>query len=229
MSDPKLNANEADSRIVLVGADKVAVSADRVVIYAVNPMDWPVREFHRVPIFFDGGKFYLRTKSAETTPPFVMRYELWLWPANLHEESSEKITYDGGYVDNRDEAARRNRVENIWHTILLPFYPLLGFCWSNFKQGWLQRIGFDPRETTSISIFVGFTLLFSEAVFVGWLQRGLVTVFFDSARYIPVDMALLLLLMADTVLRYGRLLDLDNQTHWGFGEWLWPRRRKNNA
>jgi hypothetical protein len=39
-----------------------------------------------------------------------------------------------------------------------------------------------------------------------------------------VDWALMLVLGADSFMRFGQSLKLDVEDHWGFCEWLWPKR-----
>src|SRR3989442_11606184 len=48
-------------RAVNVGSDEVYFEGERVVIHASERMDWPVREFCKVPILFQGRKYYLRS------------------------------------------------------------------------------------------------------------------------------------------------------------------------
>jgi hypothetical protein len=40
-----------------------------------------------------------------------------------------------------------------------------------------------------------------------------------------MDLLLMLLLGADSTLRFGQSLKLDVERSWGFCEWLWPGRR----
>lgn len=206
------------------GRDEVHFEGQKVSIYAAEEMDWPVREFCKVPIWFRGQKYYLRSKRrVEGQRP--MLYELWPWPADLHEESPNAVTYNEAYVAERDREATSGRSRDWWHLALLPFYPLLGLCWSRFKNEVLCPIGFEPGAITKASLVVMFNLCVLEAVFVGWLRCGLMAGFSGRIDLVPWDWALMFLLGADSAIRLGQTLHLDVQEHWGFCEWLWPRRR----
>lgn len=210
---------------VQVGGDRVSVQGHCLVIEARELMDWPVREFYRVPIYFQGQKFYVRT-AGEAAAPFVRRYELALWPPDQPEQTTKMVVYDEAYVMARDAAARARRGDDRWHLFLLPFFPFLGFCWSGFKNRVLTRMGFAARDITSASIALGFSLMLAQGIFVGWLRGGLLMWFLQSASLRLADLALLALLTADVVVRYSQHLQLDVDRPWGFCEWLWPRRKK---
>lgn len=212
--------------IVRVGSDRVCVGEDRVVIEAAELMDWPLREFCRVPIFFEGRKYFLH-RLGQAEKPYAKRYELCPWPANLHEESPRTVCYDTAYVANRDQLARQQRRFDRLHLLLLPLYPFLGLCWSGLKNGLLNRIGFEPRSITAASVALAFNLLILEGIFVGWLRGGLLLVLLGNARLQAADLALMALLAGDTVARYSQLLKTDVQRHWGFCEWMIPARRRD--
>ncbi|TAK99652.1 MAG: hypothetical protein EPO07_10675 [Verrucomicrobia bacterium] len=211
--------------VIHVGSDRVVVGEDSVVIEAAEAMDWPVREFCRVPVFFEGRKFYVR-KATPAAAPFKKRYELCPWPAAPCEESNRCVNYDATYVAERDELAKTQRRFDRVHFWLLPFYPLLGFCWSGFKNRVLLRIGFEPRSITSWSLRLEFALLMAEGIFVGWLRGGLLVWWLGHGRWRDVDLALTALAAADIALRWSREQNWDVQAHWGFCEWLWPGRRR---
>jgi hypothetical protein len=219
-------SSDSDASIATrqVGADRVYVSGERVVIDAVNPMDWTVREFCRVPIYFEGRKYYLHGKS-DTAQPYAKRYELSLWPADLHEESSNVVVYSEAYVALRDESARKQRGYDKLQLVLTPFHPFLGLCWSRFKCGPLLKLGFEPRSITSASIWLVFNLLIVEAIFLGWLRTGICVWVFHGTWFRKLDWLLMVVMVFDTVLRYSQSLNSDVQRHWGFCEWLWPGRR----
>jgi hypothetical protein len=212
--------NTPSDSIIKIGSDRVYVGEDRVVIDAVEPMDWQVREFCRVPIFFEGRKYFLRSQSSLEWP-YAQRYELWLWPDDLHEASPQTVTYDESYAARRNEAAQVRRRHERIHFWLLPFYPLLGLCWSGFKNRVLCRWGFEPRSITSASVVLVFNLLVVEVIFVGWLQGGLLATFING-NLRNVDLTLTLAFMSDVIMRYSQLLKSDVERHWGFCEWLWP-------
>lgn len=206
-----------------IGSDQVTFESDCVIIHATESMDWPIREFCKVPIWFRDQKYYLRSKQTGQ-PPHAMIYELAPWPADLHDQSPKHITYDESYVTERNRLAGSVRKHDRAYYILVLFYPLLGLAWSGFKNRTLARCGFDPQSITSASIFLIFSLCVLETVFVGWLRAGFFAYLFHSATIVAVDWILLLLFGFDSVIRYARLLRDDMDKRWGFCEWLWPER-----
>jgi len=204
------------SRILNIGPDKVCLGPDRLIIHAAEPMDLPIREFCRVPVYFEGHKYYVRSKQAGERPRAVV-YELWPWPPELQEASTRLVFYDEAYVIERDKMAATRRRHELFHLVLLPLYPLLGLCWSRWKNQVLGAWGFEPGSITKASIFLTFNVFIVEGIFVGWLGGGIVGVRMW-------DWALLLLLGADTALRYGQSLELDVEHYWGICEWMWPGR-----
>ena len=210
--------------IVNIGSDEVYLEGERVVIHAAEPMQWPIREFCKVPIFFQERQYYLRSKRQDV-PARRMVYELWPWPADLHEASHRAVVYDEFYVTERDAAAGTSRRHGRLYVALLPFYPLLGLFWSGFKQRVLGQVGFEPGSITRVSIALTFNLFIAQGIFVGWLGGGLLTCFLGWAALRPIDWALMLILGADSAMRFGQSLKLDVEHQWGFCEWLLPRRR----
>jgi len=211
--------------VVKVGSDRVVIGQDGVVIEARNPMDWPVREFARVPVYFENQKF--RVVRVTNAPlPYAKTYELAPWPADVHEESNRAVFYDADYVALRDATAREQRQHDLKHQMLLPFYPFLGLLWSGFKNRVLWRWGFEARSITSASVALVFGLFLAEGIAVGWLVSGLLTQFCGSWSYRKWDLLLTAVLFLDSVMRYSQLLQLDVGAYWGFCEWLWPRRKE---
>src|SRR5207245_5020271 len=137
-------------------------------------MDWPVREFCKVPILFDGRKYYLRSNRS-AKPPRPMIYELWPWPADLHEASPNAVVYDAAYAIERDKAAAKARRLQRLYLALIPLYPFLGLFWSGFKNRVLGPVGFESGSVTKISILLTFNLFIAEGIFVRWLGRDLCT------------------------------------------------------
>jgi len=209
----------------IVGSDRVRLGAGQMVVDAAARMDWPVREFSQVPVYFEGRKYFVFAER-KAVPPFVARYELHPWPDNLHDQSGRTVFYDEGYVAERDEMAKRRRRFDRLHFLLFPFYPLLGLCWSGFKNRVLQPMGFEPRSITWASVILMFNLCLVEGIFVGWLQGGLLLWWFADGRWRVLDQVLVWLLALDSILRCHQLLKWDVQEHLGFCEWLWPRKRK---
>ncbi len=204
------------SGVLSIGRDKVTVEPERLMIYAAEPMDLPIREFCKVPVYFRGIKYYARSRRAGEGPCAVM-YELWPWPAGLQESSTRQLIYDEAYVAERDRLALIRRRHERLFLVLLPIYPLLGLCWSRYKNQVLGRWGFEPGSITKASIFFIFSVFLVEGIFVGWLGGGVLGVR-------ALDYALLVLLGADTVLRYDQALKLDVERYWGICEWVWPKR-----
>lgn len=207
-----------------IGSDRIYRQDDRVFIQAVEPMDWPVREFCRVAIFFEGRRYYLCSKWAAERP-YAMVYELRPWPSDLHEASTVSVVYDEAYVLERDQAAMTGRRQDHVYLALVLFYPFLGLLWSGFKERVLTRVGFEPSSITKASIALTFNLFIAEGVFVGWLGAGLLMGLLGQPALQPIDWGLMLLLGSDSVLRFSQSLKVDVDHWWGFGEWLWPRRR----
>ena len=110
-------------------------------------------------------------------------------------------------------------------TKLIPLYPFLGLFWSGFKNRVLGPVGFESGSVTKISILLTFNLFIAEGIFVGWLGGGLLTYFLGQPTLRPVDWALMLLLGADSAMRFGQSLKMDVEQYWGFCEWLWPGQR----
>ena len=79
---------------------------------------------------------------------------------------------------------------------------------------------FPPFVSRFDCIFLTFNFVVADGIFVGWLGGGILGVR-------VWDWALLFLLGADTVLRYGQSLQLDVEHHWGICEWMWPGRPVN--
>lgn len=211
-----------------VGRDKVLIYDDKVVILAANEMDWPLREFCRPPIYFRGCKLYLREKSPAEAP-YVMRYELWGWPENLHEESPHSVLYDEAYVQDRDAEAAREKFHARGRGFLVWFYPLLGFLWSSCKEKHLVPFGIRAISATRMSIALAFNLMILEGVFAGWLGRGLLAAAFDDRDVIVIDWIALFALGLDSLFRYSQLLHGEAQYPWGFFEWAAFWRKGKNA
>jgi hypothetical protein len=206
---------------ITVGSDKVYLEGERVVIYTANPMHWPVREFSRVPIYFQDRCYYLRSKG-KAEPPNAMRFELWPWPVEYSAPSVRTIIYDSAYVAERDVSLRRERRNNILYAVLIAFYPLLGLCWSRFKRSVLSAVGFEPTSLTKASVALVFNVCVAQGILVGWLRSGLCMLLLHNSSALWMDWVLLLLLAADTVVRFDGILKSETEYHLGFCEWLKP-------
>ncbi|MEY4387714.1 MAG: hypothetical protein RLY20_2997 [Verrucomicrobiota bacterium] len=217
------------ARVIQVGSDKVILDGHRILIDAKHPiLDWSVREFCHHPIYFEGWR-YLLVGKRRIAKPFAIRYELHSWPEDLHESSSISFTYDEAFVAARDaQLHQEQRHEALWF-LLLPLYPLLGLCWSRFKERVLWPIGFVPTSITSASVLFVFVLLVVEAVFYGWLQGGLFLILtrrsFDWwIIHDWVDLLLMFALGWDCSVRFRQLFLEDTPVPDGLFEWIWPKR-----
>ncbi len=205
------------------GSDVICTRADRLVIFAAQPMDWPAREFCRVPVFVEGRKYFLHSRGG-SVPPFAASYELHPWPKELRDASTEEIHYTKHYIAERDCAAARQRRGDAINFLLLPLYPLLGLFWSGFKRRVLHQAGFEPSSITKASVVMLFHLWIVEGIFVGWLQGGLLMLFFPWATNQWADWIFLFVIGADTVMRASDAIKSGPACHLGFLEWLWPWR-----
>src|SRR5690349_21142708 len=111
---------------LMVGTDRVVFEGDLVVIHATEAMDWRIREFCKVPIWFGDQKYYLRSKRTGQPPRGVI-YDLAPWPADFHGgEAPTSIRYNEDYVIARNRLAGSVRTHDRFYTVLIPFYPFLG-------------------------------------------------------------------------------------------------------
>jgi hypothetical protein len=187
-------------------------------------MDWRIREFSKVPIWFCGQKFYLRSKRTGQPPRGVI-YELALWPEDLHgAESSQSIRYDEDYVIARNRLAGSVRRHDRFYHFLVPLYPFLGLAWSDFKNKTLARCGFDPVSITSASVFLIFSSFILQSVFISKFGGGFLTQFFGSREFLIFDWAFMALLGLDTLIRYSHGLKGETERPLGFCQWIWPKR-----
>ncbi len=207
-----------------IGPDRVLQLEDAVLVYTPREMtDWQVREFCRMPIFFQGVKYYLLRK-ARGEPPFTFCYELAPWPADLFEESKLAIQYDEAYVARRDEGEHTDRIDEFGRAFLLPLYPFLGFLWSRFKDRKLERFGFNPASITGASLYLSLVIILGEVIFFSFLGQG----FFQIILGLPTPLADCVLFAAlpiDSVIRCGQVLQ-GVEAPDGFLEWLakWIKR-----
>jgi hypothetical protein len=205
-----------------VGPDKVQVGDFTVTVFAMRPMvDWTVREFSIVPIYFRGHKFYLK-KKIDGPAPFACRYELAPWYPQLGLESSLSIVYDEDYVADRDRYFRTDRRNDHLHSALFGIYPLLGFCWSGFKERVLSRIGFEPVDITEASIIIAFSFFMMEGIFAFYFRSGFLAALFGQRLLFGLDWTLLVVLPLDCAMRYGQVIRGDSFPA-GFLEWLFKR------
>jgi hypothetical protein len=147
-----------------VGPDQVFVEGDAIVILARREIrDWQVHEFARQAIFFQGNKYVLR-RRVHVRPPFAFRYELSPWPVDYREPLRESFAYDEAFVRERDWHAGQERVHVLAWYVLVPLSPVLGFCWSRFKERVLQPVGFPPASITSASTLFTFLVVIAYGI-----------------------------------------------------------------
>jgi hypothetical protein len=211
-----------------VGPDRVTVSGGRVVIDARREFpDWQVREFARIPVHFEGQRYFLSARFAGE-PPWRTRYVLDPWPENLGAGSGRFLVYDAEAVAERDLEVRDRRANETVYLSLLPVAPLMGFLWSGTKQR-LARFGFVPRTVTGLSLLLTFGVVLLQGalstVFMvaGGMSGqgalgGLARAFFGD-EWAWLDPLLLVVFAADSVIRYGQHLN-NEERPWGFMEWL---------
>lgn len=217
-------------RTTYVGSDEVRFEGDLVVIYARNPItDWSVREFCRHAIYVEGRKHFLLQRN-KARRPFAARYTLAAWPDDLREESPRSFIYDAEFVAGRDAGFFTERRRSVaWH-LLLPFHPLLGLCWSGFKERVLWPIGFVPCSITSASVMLMFCFTFCDAIFFGYLGGGIFIITLGASALdgwvMAVDLFIIGLLSLDCAMRFGQLLHGDTPVPDGFLEWLFRRLRR---
>ena len=166
-----------------------------------------------VPIHFRGHKFYLKRKLPGPAP-FAFRYELAAWHSELGSVSSLAIHYDEDYVAEREYEFARFRKQDHLHSALFALYPLLGFCWSGFKERVLGPIGFEPAEITEASIMLTFGFFVLEGVFVCYFRLGLLALAFSLVWLLWLDYALFVLLPLDCAVRFGRVVAGDPAPRW---------------
>lgn len=207
--------------ILRIGSDEVEFEGENVLIRARHKAgDWEVRGFFRTPIWFQGKKYFLYSADAAAAP-FAWRYKLVPWPELLVQESPISHIYDTSFVDARDRAVRATSTEGHLKILLTPFYPFLGWAWSGFKERVLSPIGFEAKGITDASIFLEFCLMLTQAVYFGWLRGGMFQFFWATGTaWFIADGVLLVVLLADAVVRFSqRLLD-EEVFPYGFLEWM---------
>lgn len=223
---PKQPAATAGPEGCRVGVDQVWFVRSRVVIDARREMpDWQVRANQRIPIYFQGKKYFLH-QIGEGEAPETVRYELWPWIEGETTESSFVIHYDELYVHLREDAVRAERRAVIGRCILLPLSPFLGFLWSRSKQRVLDSHGINARTVSIMSLWI--ELAAALALSLMWsASGGLSTVFVGpfsgytfgwTLKHALYTLAGLLQLWTDAVVRYDDILR-DEEYPSGFLEW----------
>jgi hypothetical protein len=239
--------SNAKSNVIRIGPDQVTIAPDEVIIDVRHEMsDWDVREYDRVPIYFQDKKFFLADKRR-AKPPHALRYTLKPWPEGEHTGSRQFHTYDAEVVAERESGHRTGIRDEVIRCYLLLLYPFLGLLWSGLQHR-LNRFGIVARSITGISIFTVFGLAFGQAVFavitlsasmrlgklmVGGIIRAMASedslhLGFVSLPIMPLDALLFLALVADVLIRYSNYLR-DSDWVGGFLEWAVPRRLRRKS
>jgi Circularly permutated YpsA SLOG family len=208
---------KAQSRLVSFESCQIWFHGDNVVVDSRVPLpDLSLREFARPRILFEGASYHVSQKSQSSGPPAVYRYVLAPWPRN-DSSITRPVALDEEYFHEIAAQRRRAWRESLAFKALVIFYPFLGFLWSPQKRG-LNRIGFESHAISSISVYTGFLIGFSCAVFL--------VVFEFGAKTLPVSLlAGMILFMVDAVARFDRLLANEDPIPPGFYEWLIGRKR----
>jgi hypothetical protein len=232
---------EPQATTIKVGRDRVTISGNQVIIDACHSFaDWQVREFARIPIYFQDKKYFLCQK-AQAQKPFVVRYTLELWPEDNREPSRTAFDYNEEIVAERDGEIRGGKNDDIIRAVLLIVFPFLGLLWSDTKDK-LARFGILSRTVTGLSNFIVFGLLMLDGIFAkmlmmgsmrsGKLVLGGIIRAFSSQDYwdfgicqvsiLWVDCALFCFLLVDLLWRYGHYLQHGDlaEVNLGFGEWI---------
>jgi hypothetical protein len=233
--------------VVHIGPDQVTMTAEEVIIEAKHEMsDWDVREFDKVPVYFEDKKHYLADKRR-AKPPYAFRYVLKPWPEGQHTGSRLFHTYDAEAVAEREGNHRTGIRDDVIRCYLLLLYPFLGLLWSGM-QNRLNRFGIVARSITGVSIFTVFGLAFGQAIFAvvtmsaslrlgKIVTGGMLRVLADGDCYqigpvsipiMPLDALLFVALVADVLIRYSNYLRDDDWTG-GFLEWAVPRRFRKKS
>jgi hypothetical protein len=212
-----------EDETIMVGGDKVVCTGHKIYVHARCEMDWPIREFSRPVIYVRGQRLYLAAKR-KAEPPYAMCYELWPWPENVHDRSPHTITYDEGYVAERDADFKTETGHARLRMILVPIYPLLGFLWAGSKERVLVPCGFQLRRATYASIGAAMFFCFMELIYLSWLRDGLLVSFFQNTALTVIDCLMLIVLLADSGIRGAILQGGNPNLAPGLLEWLVPRR-----
>ena len=174
--------------------------------------DFVFREFARIRVYY-ASKFYcLIDRSQSSGRKTLYRYVLAPWPGA--EQPGRTIDFDEDYVDHLVGSRKRAGRELWLYSLIIPFYPVLGFCWTAQKR-YLRRIGFEVKSLSGLSNMVGFCLGLMSWIF--FILSGLWTLVIIG-----------LVLFIDSAVRFSRSLRGDDSIPPGFYEWLFHPKRQYN-
>ena len=198
--------SSAESEELRVGPDVVRVEGGILAVYSRRDMsDWVVREYCQPAIWFQDQKFFLRSRQR-VRGRRRWKYSLCPWPAEDLQSPPYAISYSELYVSEREREFRSEHAVGLGRCLLLPFYPLLGFLWSEMKDD-LAALGFNARSLTSISIMIELGGAMVLGIFIGCLGFWSV-----------LNVLLFLGLGLDAVFRFDSVLR-DHRRQLGLLEW----------
>jgi hypothetical protein len=212
LDEPLATLLKRQSRVVCFEGCEIWFHGDQVVVDSRLPLpDFKLREFARPRILFEGQCYYVSERTGSAGNPPLYRYLLAPWPR--HDESiTRTIALDSEFFEAVMAVPRRARLEAAAFKALVVFYPFLGLLWSPQKRV-LNRIGFESHAASSLSIYTGFLVGFSCAVFLVIFEFG--------AKSMPLTLlAGAALFMTDAVARFHRFLQGRDPIPPGFYEWL---------
>jgi hypothetical protein len=212
-------APQVEQTTIEVGTDEVLLYGNKVVVCSPKRMDdWEAKDFQRPKILFQGDPYYLSRKlPGDATRPY--RYELGPWPDYLEEEPKHTLTYDEEYVNRRDTRFKKVRSVTGRQSRLTFLYPILGFCWSGFKERFLEPHGFNPLRISLFSCILAYVIFMGELISFFFLASGLLERFFGSGIQ-WLDYLFLLVLPIDSAVRFFQIVNGTARYPVGFLEWI---------
>ena len=202
----------------LIGADRVTVTGDRLVVVARVAMDgWEPSRYRPALIRFDGRTWRVTGKSAGASG--AMRYELAAWQPADGEVTGRTIEYTPDYVALRDHS--RSLVQRRGYVVIVLRWlsPLVGFLPARTKGRFEALYGLDPVASTFHSVFLEFLIAIGSFVLasIGQMVRGLAGV--SAGWNAWLFFAIGLVVVIDGSMRYSRILR-EERPPVGFFEWI---------
>ena len=208
-NDPGLPAQPGST--ACLGPCTIWFDNQHLVIDSTVPVpDFVFREFARIRIYYSDKSYCLIDRSQSSDRKTLYRYVLAPWPAA--EQPGRAMVFDEDYVDHLVGWRKQKHLESYLYPLLIPFYPVLGFCWSAQKR-YLRRIGFEVKSLSGLSNMAGFCL-----GLMGWI-------FFVLFQLWPLVIVGLVFFI-DSAVRFSRSLRDDDSLPPGFFEWLFHPKRQ---
>lgn len=184
----------------------------------VSPLEipgWEVRRFRRPAILVEGRRFEIA--ESRSFGKGAVEYDLRPWPADYHDEPTEEIVCDQGFLLALEAAGRARPAAEASYEIMRLLKPLIGFLPSGTKLRILERHGVHPAEATRLSLMVEYLAL---------VVMGALLTIHTFTQVLPGRLlwTLVLVIAPDALVRYSRDLAGDFSPP-GFYEWLFRRRR----